>query len=39
MLARVTDADAPTLGATVVGGESDNALVWYNGTNWTVIGV
>jgi hypothetical protein len=39
MLARVTDADAPTLGVTVVGGESDNALVWYNGTNWTVIGV
>ena len=36
---RVTDANAPTIGATVTGGGVANALVWYNGTNWTVIGV
>jgi len=39
MLTRVTDATSPTLGATVAGGGSAAALVWYNGTNWTVIGV
>ena len=36
---RVTDASAPSVGATVSGGGAANALVWYNGTNWTVIGV
>jgi hypothetical protein len=39
MMARVTDADSPAVGSTVVGGGAANALVWYNGTNWTVIGV
>jgi hypothetical protein len=39
MMARVTNALSPTLGATVAGGGSANALCWYNGTNWTVIGV
>ena len=39
MLTRVTDATAPAVGSTVVGGGSAAALVWYNGTNWTVIGV
>ena len=39
MIARVTDALAPATGATVVGGGAAQALVWYNGANWTVIGV
>jgi len=38
-VARVTDASGPTMGATVAGGGAAAALVWYNGTNWTVIGV
>jgi hypothetical protein len=39
MMARVTDADSPTVGSTVVGSGAAAALVWYNGANWTVIGV
>jgi hypothetical protein len=39
MVARVTNALAPTVGATVAGGGAAQALVWYNGANWTVIGV
>jgi hypothetical protein len=39
MMARVTNAVAPTVGSTVTGGGAANALCWYNGTNWTVIGV
>lgn len=39
MIARVTDASAPTAGSTVTGGGSANALCWYNGTSWTVLGV
>jgi len=39
MLTRVTDATAPAVGSTVAGGGAAAALVWYNGTNWTVIGV
>jgi len=35
----VTDASSPTVGSTVIGGGASNALVWYNGSNWTVIGV
>lgn len=35
----VTDALAPTVGATVAGGGAAYAKVWYNGTNWTVTGV
>jgi len=38
-IARVTDANSPTLGATVVGSGTSNALCWYNGNNWSVIGV
>lgn len=38
-IARVTDANAPSVGATVANGGSAAALVWYNGSNWTVIGV
>jgi len=38
-LARVTDANAPSAGAPVTGGGAANALCWYNGTNWTVLGV
>lgn len=39
MMARVTDATAPSVGLTVTGGGAAAALVWYNGSNWTVIGV
>lgn len=39
MIARVTDASAPTIGSTVAGGGAANALCWYNGTNWTVLGI
>ena len=39
MIARVTDATAPAVGVTVAGGGAAAALVWYNGTNWRVIGV
>ncbi len=39
MLTRVTDATSPTVGSTVTGGGAAAALVWYNGANWTVIGV
>ena len=39
MIARVTNALAPTIGSTVVGGGAAYALVNYNGANWTVIGV
>jgi hypothetical protein len=39
MIARVTDANAPVIGTTVAGGGAAYALVNYNGSNWTVIGV
>lgn len=39
MVAHVTDADSPSIGSTVVGGGAAYALVTYNGSNWTVIGV
>ena len=39
MVARVTDATAPAVGSTVAGGGAAAALVWYNGANWSVIGV
>jgi hypothetical protein len=39
MLTRVTDATAPAVGSTVAGGGAAAALCWYNGANWTVIGV
>lgn len=38
-IARVTDAVAPSIGSTVVGGGAAQALCWYNGSAWTVIGV
>lgn len=38
-IARVTDALAPAVGTTVANGGSAAALVWYNGANYTVIGV
>ena len=38
-MAYVTDGTAGlTWGATVTGGHSTKYLVWYNGTNWTVMG-
>ena len=39
MLTRVTDANVPAVGFTVAGGGAAAALVWWNGSNWTVIGV
>ena len=39
MMARVTDALAPAVGVTVAAGGAAQALCWYNGANWTVIGV
>lgn len=39
MIARVTDASSPTLGATVSGGSSSFAIVCYNGASWTVMGI
>jgi len=39
MIARVTDALTPVVGSTVTAGGSAQALVWYNGANWTVTGV
>ena len=39
MMARVTDATLPVIGSAVAGGGAAQALVWYNGANWTVIGV
>lgn len=39
MIERVTDASSPAVGSTVTGGGGSPALVWYNGSNWTVIGV
>jgi hypothetical protein len=39
MTAYVTDGTASLAwGATVTGGASTKYLVWYNGTNWTVVG-
>jgi len=38
-VARVSDADTPAMGSTVSGGAAAAALVWYNGANWTVIGI
>jgi len=38
-IARVTDALTPAIGSTVVSGGAAQALCWYNGANWTVIGV
>lgn len=38
-IATVTDGTSGlTWGATVTGGQSTKYLVWYNGTNWTIIG-
>lgn len=39
MAASVSDALAPVAGAAVSAGGSAKALVWYNGAQWTVIGV
>lgn len=35
----ITDSNTATWGATVAGGGSNRALVRYNGTNWTVVGI
>jgi len=38
-IAAITNSNTGTWGATVTGGGSTKALVWFNGTVWTVIGV
>lgn len=38
-VALVNDATTPAVGAALTGGAAANALVWYNGAGWTVIGV
>lgn len=38
-IAAVSDADSPSVGATVTGGGSTKALVCSDGTNWKVIAV
>lgn len=38
-IARVTDALAPAMGSTVVGGGAAFALVVYNGANWRVFAI
>jgi len=35
----ITDSNTTTWGATVAAGGSDTVLAWFNGTNWTVIGI
>lgn len=35
----VSDASSPAWGATVVGGGSSSAVVQWNGSNWTVVGI
>lgn len=39
MVICVTDSTVNTFGATVAGGGSNSVLAWFNGTNWTVIGI
>jgi hypothetical protein len=39
MIRRVTDATTPAVGSALTGGGAAQALVWYNGTAWRVIGV
>ncbi len=39
MVAAITDCNTSTWGATAAGGGSTKALVYYNGTNWTVMGI
>jgi hypothetical protein len=38
-IAKVNDATTPAIGSTVVGSGTENALCWFNGTNWSVIGI
>ncbi len=39
MMAVVTNSTTNTFGAIVAGGGGNTVLCWYNGSNWTVIGV
>jgi hypothetical protein len=38
MQAYITDCNTATWGATAAGGGSSKVMVWYNGSNWTVMG-
>ena len=37
-VAYITDSNTATWGATAAAGGANKVLVWYNGTNWTVVG-
>jgi hypothetical protein len=34
-----TDSNTTIWGATIAGGGASNVMAWYNGTNWTVVGI
>jgi hypothetical protein len=38
MIGYITNCNTTTWGATAAGGGANPVLVWYNGTNWTVMG-
>lgn len=35
----ITDGSSVTWGATQTGSSTHHTLVWYNGSNWTVLGI
>lgn len=39
MIVCITDSNTATWGATIAGGGANNVIAFYNGTNWTVVGV
>jgi hypothetical protein len=38
MMSYITDSNTSTHGATAAAGGANKVMVWYNGTNWTVMG-
>lgn len=39
MICAITDSSTATWGATITGGGANHVLGYYNGTNWTVVGI
>jgi hypothetical protein len=39
MLRTITDSSTATWGATIAGSGANQVLAWFNGTNWTVVGI
>lgn len=35
----ITDSNTVVWGATIAGGGANKVLAWFNGTNWTVVGI